>query len=50
VFINFGVSGGYNLYSSVLAAMLAGHKLSFATYGCDITSGQYPAVFAVTIF
>jgi hypothetical protein len=50
VFINFiGPSNGYNLYSSVLAAMLAGHKVSFATYGCDTTTGLYPAVFAVTI-
>jgi hypothetical protein len=49
VFIDFNANG-YNLYSSVLAAMLAGHKVSFATYGCDIETGQYPAVFAVTIF
>ena len=55
VFINFGAgifgtgSNGYTLYSSVLAAMLAGHKVSFGTYGCD-ASGQYPAVYAVTIF
>jgi hypothetical protein len=52
VFINFIGTGsyGYNLYSSVLAAMLAGHKVSFATYGCDTTTGLYPAVYAVTIF
>jgi hypothetical protein len=52
LFINFNGtdSNGYAMYSSVLAAMLAGHKVSFATYGCDTTTGVYPAVYAVTIF
>jgi hypothetical protein len=45
VFIGYG-----DMYSSVLSAMLAGHKVSFGTFGCDPYSSHYPQVYAVTIY
>lgn len=56
VFISFfasdGIGGvsGHDLYSSVLSAMLAGHKVSFGVSGCDADTNSYPLVYAVTIY